>query len=203
MIQPVYLTPQYINYAMIRATLTNNNTGNNTTGLIIVKEFDDDSPGMFIGQVNDYMAQGESYIIQTVLSNYVEIPLITIKNGDFASMVDNPQWLQLTYTPLINLFKSSALIQIYMNYWGTGGESSNGAELISQMKKQINFYTGMLLRLDQSGNMMYKNSFVGLKPCINANNQIGRQARVANGIPTGQDTASQVFRAIPQYRWVK
>lgn len=161
-----YAKPSYITYEMVAAQLS---------PLIKVKFVEDEEiPGIYIGLVNDFLAQGESYIIQTVLSNYVEIPLTTTDGCDFKNLITHPKYYQLTYIPIINLFKASGLYQIYLNYFAMGGEGANGQELIAQQAKQVNFYTSMLLRLDQSGNLMYKNSFAGLRPCANASRKIAK-----------------------------
>lgn len=174
---PQYMTPSYINYDMVSSQIH---------PLIKVQPVDDpDLPGLYIGLVNDFLAQGESYIIQTVLSNYVEIPLTALDGRGFDSLLDNPKYTQLTYIPIINLFKASGLYQIYLNYFSMGGEGANGQELIAQQAKQVNFYTSMLLRIDQSGNLMYKNIFAGLRPCQNASRKIAKVIGAPNMLNGG------------------
>lgn len=183
-----YATPQYITYEMIAAQIN---------PLIKVKFVEDENiPGVYIGLINDFLAQGESYIIQTVLSNYVEIPLTAINGCDFKSLITDQKYYQLTYIPIINLFKASGLYQIYLNYFAMGGEGANGQELIAQQAKQVNFYTSMLLRLDQSGNLMYKNSFAGLRPCKNASRKIAKVIGAPKMI-NGSRIADYALGAVP------
>lgn len=193
MSQPAYQKPKYITYEMIERQLR--------VGAVKVVDDELANEGLYIGQVEDYMAQGESFILQTVLSNYVHLPLTTINGGTFADLQNNPEWEQLTYTPLVNLFKASALYQIYLNYYAVGGEGNNGEALIINQSKQVSFYTSMLLRLDQNGNMMYKNAFIGLKLRDNGNPKMPRRSRGAAGsMFDGQDQAYAAFNAIPNYR---
>jgi len=108
-----YMMPSYITYEMVAGQIH---------PLVKVRLVDDpELPGIYIGLVNDFLAQGESYIIQTVLSNYVEIPLTTIDGCSFQSMINHPKYKQMTYVPIMNLFKASALYQLYLNYFAMGG----------------------------------------------------------------------------------
>lgn len=183
-----YMKPSYITYEMVASQIH---------PLIKVQLVDDpELPGMYIGLVNEFLAQGESYIIQTVLSNYVEIPLTTTEGCSFESLITHPKYKQLTYIPIINLFKASGLYQIYLNYFSMGGEGANGQELIAQQAKQVNFYTSMLLRLDQSGNLMYKNAFDGLRKCRNASQRIAKKIGAPNMI-SGSRIADFALGSIP------
>jgi len=183
-----YMMPSYITYEMVAGQIH---------PLVKVRLVDDpELPGIYIGLVNDFLAQGESYIIQTVLSNYVEIPLTTIDGCSFQSMINHPKYKQMTYVPIMNLFKASALYQLYLNYFAMGGVGANGQELIAQQAKQVNFYTSMLLRLDQSGNLMYKNTFEGLRLCKNASQRIAK-SRGAPRMISGSNIANIALNSIP------
>ncbi len=197
MVAPVYLTPQYITYDMLANQLAK-------ASVIVTNDDTLGATGIYIGVVNDLIAKGEAYIIETILSNYVQIPLTTIKNTPFDDLVNDPvlyaQYGQ-TYAEIRDLFMSSAYWQIYKSYFGFSGNDNNGNDIIKQYSNKISIYTNSLLRLDQAGNPLVKNAFAGLKVAINGSQRIAKQARTANGIPQGGDQAWSSFGAVPNLRW--
>lgn len=191
MAAPTYLTPQYITYAMIESQLLK---------IIDVQDVaDPTTSGMYIGDVNTYMAEGEAYVIKNILSNYVKVPLETLDGGTFDDLYDNLLWRE-TYIAIRSLFVTAAYYYIYLNYFTEGG-TNNGAEIVDQTAKQLNFYTNKLLRLDQAGNPSVKNAFAGLKPALNGSKLLPGPAATPTGIPLGIDQSYAAFNAIPNLRY--
>lgn len=191
---PQYLSPIYIDYDMISRQLER--------GQVKVVNDPLETSGIYIGEVETLMANAESYIIQTVLSNYVAIPLQTITGGSFEDLLNTPAWIN-TYTQIRSTFIAQALSYIYQNYFAIGGEGSNGEQLIKQQQYIISNFTAMAMRLDQSGNLQYQNIFEGLKPCVNARQRIAKKARIPSGMPTGASRSEQAINSIPDYKYCK
>lgn len=195
MVAPVYLTPQYITYDMLALLL-------NKTGVLVTDDPGMDVAGIYIGQVNDLMAKGESWVIKTILSNYVQIPLTTIINTGFDDLYNNPDLSPKymdTYDSIRDMFISSAMWQIYKTYFSFGG-NNNGNDLIRQYANKISVYTATYGRLDQAGNPLVKNAFAGLLRATNGSHRIGSLGKTACGIPTGADQAWADFNAQPNLR---
>ena len=190
---PTYLSPQYITYAMISTELNN----------VIKVDLINDPPiapnNMSVNQVNDYIARGESDIIQTFLANYIQIPLTTTLGGTWDTLLNNPLWYN-TYASLKSLFVNSALSLIYRNYFATSGEGNNGANIIKNIEAQINRQSNSLLRVDQAGNPLLKNCFIGLRLCDNFTQRISKGTRIPL-IPTGEDQGQMAISSVPNYRW--
>jgi len=191
---PIYQTPRYISYDMIERQLRVSQIKVTTDPL--------DNTGLLVEQVQDYMAQAETYIIQTILSNYVAIPFKTTTGGDFDSLLDNDEWVD-TYTQIRSTFIAQSLAYIYQNYFGEAGEGTNGDMLIKQQLRIVSNFTAMAMRLDQAGNLQYKNIFNGLAPCANASQRIAKGIRQPNGMFTGQDQSYQAFISIPNYKYTR
>jgi hypothetical protein len=187
---PVYLEPEYITYEMIEKQVAKE---------VLVTNDPLDPEGIYLPLLKTFMAYGESYIIKTILSDYVQVPLETIDNQAFDTLYDNPKYRE-TYISIRDMFTTSALWQIYKNYFGTSG-TTNGANLITQYSNKITIYTNNFGRLDQAVNPKVKNAFVGLKRAINGSQRIARQARTACGIPQGRDQAWAAFNAQQNLRW--
>jgi hypothetical protein len=190
---PKYLTPQYLRYDMIANLLVN----------VIKVDLVNDPPEppntMYLGQVEDLMAQGESYVIQTYLANYVKIPLETLDNQPWDHLLSNPQWYQ-TATNIKSLFMASAFFYIYEYYFSLSGEGNNGEELIKNAYNQINRQANALLRIDQAGNPLLKNCFIGLKLADNYTQRIAHSCRIPT-IASGEDQGVMAINSIPNYRW--
>lgn len=196
MAAPIYLTPQYITYEMIENQLAK-------TSVIVTLDPALDATGIYIEVVNDLMAKGEAYIIKTVLSNYVQIPLTTINNGPFDDLVNDPVlYAQYgdTYTAIRDIFLASAYWQIYKAYFSESG-TNNGNNLIKHYADKISIYTNTYQRLDQATNPLVKNAFAGLKIALNGSQRIAKMSRYPTGIPLGEDQAIAAFNAIPNLRW--
>lgn len=189
---PIYLTPQFINYDMIKRYLA--------VGQVKVVFDEDVDYGIYIGEVNDLMAQAETYIIQTILSNYVQPTLETVTGEAFETLLFEPLY-QNTYIQIRNTFIAQALCYIYKNYFAIGGEGNNGAQLIEQQQQIVNNFGAMAMRIDQSGNLQYKNIFNGLKRCPNGSNRIAKGIRQPKGMFNGSDRANNALETIPNYRW--
>lgn len=188
-----YIEPIYITYEMIK---------NQLIQIIKVNEDPDNlgpnGIGMYIGDVKTYMAEGESFILKTILSNYVALPLTALDGGDFNSLLDNPAWRD-TYIQVRALFCNAAYYYIYLNYFSEGG-TNNGQALMKTAVAQINYYRNSLLRLDQAGNPTVKNAFVGLKKASNGSRMIPGKSRVPP-IPLGLDQAYAAFNSTPDLRY--
>lgn len=193
MTAPTYLTPAYITYAMIENLLHPE---------IKVTDIDDpELPGIYIGVIETLMAKGESYIIKTILSDYVSIPLVTFDNQPFENLYEGYDGAYRdTYISIIDMFTSSAIWQIFKDYFGTSG-TVNGKELITQYANKISIYTNTYKRLDQAANPISKNAFSGLKRAINGSQRIAKVGRVPCGIPQGRDQAFAAFNGVPNLRW--
>ena len=187
-----YLTPQYINFDMISRQLR--------VGQVEVVYDEEIDHGIYIGQVNTLMANAETYIIQTVLSNYVATPLITIHNTPFDDLLNYPEYKD-TYIQIRSTFVAMALIYIYQDYFSVGGEGNNGEALIKQQQRIVNNFTAMALRIDQAGNLQFKNIFNGLRPCANASQRIGKVGGSPVGMVSGDSIAGVALGAVPDLRW--
>jgi len=188
---PIYEEPIYISFDMIENQL-------GKMQIDITEDPDPTVPGMYKPVAIDLMAKGEAYILQTILSNYVQIPLETIDNLPFDSLYDNPKYNQ-TYTAIRDMFLSSAFWQIYKSYFSDGG-TNNGKNIIEQYSNKISIYTNTYLRLDQAGNPLVKNAFAGLKPAANGSQRIAKSSRIP-AIPQGRDQSYAAFNATPNLRW--
>lgn len=186
-----YLSPKYINFDMISRQLR--------VGQVEVVYDEDLSSGIFIGQVETLMANAETYIIQTVLSNYLAIPLTTIHNTSFDDLANYPEY-ENTYIQIRGTFVAMSLVYIYQDYFSVGGEGNNGEALIKQQQRIVNNFTTMALRIDQAGNLQFKNIFNGLRACANANQRIAK----VGGSPAmidGASIAGVALGAVPDLRW--
>lgn len=188
---PIFITPRYITYEMIARYLA--------VGQVRVVEDPLDLTGISLAEVNDLMAQAETYIIQTVLSNYVMATLETVKNEPFEALLKYPDYMN-TYIQIRNTFIAQALTYIYKSYFAMGGEGNNGEQLIKQQQQIVNNFTAMAMRLDQAGNLQYKNIFAGLKPCANASQRIARGIKIPD-MYTGTSIADNSLNSVPDYRW--
>ena len=192
-----YLTPVYITLDMMVNQLAKNSITINTDPTL-------NAPGIYIKVANDLLAKGEAYVIKTILSNYVKIPLQSIyytgpANGsDFDVLATDPQYSS-TYAEIRDLFINSAFWQIYKSYYGNSG-GANGNDIIRQYANKVSSYLNTLQRLDQSGNPMVKNAFSGLKLAWNGSQRVPKGARVPN-IPQGLDQSWAAFNAINNQRW--
>lgn len=196
MVAETYLEPQYITYAMIESTLAK-------TSIKVTDDTDPEAPGIYIKQVETCMAMGEAWIIKNILANFVEIPLTTIDGRPFDDLYNDLNLRKKyadTYISIRDMFISSAIWQIYKNYFSYGG-SDNGTNLIEQYRAKTNAYSGTYNRLDQAGNPFVKNAFSGLRRALNGSRRIGQQARSAACIPTGEDQSWAAFNAQPNLRW--
>ncbi len=194
MVAPVYLSPQYITYEMIERLLR-------TTSVLVTDDLL--GTGIYIGEVNTLMAQGEAWVIKTILANYVEIPLTTIDNTEFNQLYNNATLYAKygdTYATIRDMFISSAMWQIYKVHFSAGG-NNNGNDLIRQYANKISVYTSTYGRLDQAGNPLVKNAFSGLKRATNGSHRIGARGGTACGIPTGADQSWADFNAQPNLRF--
>lgn len=192
MTAPIYLKPTYINYDMIARQLR--------VGQVNVVFIEEADSGLYIGQVETLMANAESYIIQTILSNYVECPLQTMSGFPFESLLDNPAYAN-TYIQIRNTFIAQSLIYIFQNYFSFGGEGNNGEQLIKQQQQIVNNFTTMAMRINQGGDLQYKNIFNGLKPCQNASQRMPSGVRTPTGIIDGRGRADLALNAVPNLRW--
>lgn len=192
-----YLTPVYINLDMMVNQLAKN-------GVMITTDPALNAPGIYINVANDLLAKGEAYVIKTILSNYVKIPLQSVYytgpvNGtDFDVLATDPQYGS-TYTEIRDLFLNSAFWQVYKSYYGNSG-SANGNDIIRQYANKVSGYLNTLQRLDQSGNPMVKNAFVGLKLAANGSQRVPKKARVPF-IPNGRDQSWAALNAVQNLRW--
>ena len=191
-----YLQPLYITYTMISGYLAKN-------GIVVTEDIDPSARGVYKGQILDWMAKGESYIIKTVLSNYVNVPLQSVNysgdptGSDFETLYGDSRYRD-TYIQIRDLFISSALWQIYKRYYASGG-TSNGVQLVRSQANIITAYVNSLQRLDQAGNVNVKNAFIGLKPAINSSKRMPYGAS-ATDIESGDDQVWSAFTSMTNYR---
>ncbi len=196
-VAPIYLTPVYISLDMLVNQL-------GKSGLFITQDPTPGVQGLYVGVANDLIAKGESYVIKTILSNFVNIPLQSIyyvgppTGTDFNILAGDPQYGD-TYTEIRDLMINSAFWQIYKSYYGDSG-TGNGADIVRQYANKVSAYTNTLQRLDQAGNPLVKNAFNGLKLAPNGSQRVAKQARVPC-IPQGQDQSFAALNATPNLRW--
>ena len=196
MAAPIYLTPSYITLAMIEPLLRQCEIKISTDPLL-------PNGGVYSGTVETIMAGAESNIITTILANFVELPLVTLNGGNFDSLLDNPLWAN-TYIQLRTVFIAKSMVDLYINKLSTEGRlASSGEQLLKSQYAIVNNFTAMANKVDQAGNLQYKNIFVGLKPCINASHRIAGIATGGINLPTGADRSSQAINSIPNYRYIK
>ena len=194
MAAPIYLTPKYINIDMVTNEL-------NRASIYLTND-ETDTSAIYIPQVNDWLFQGECFIISTVLRDYVNDPLQSVNyNGpadgtDFDTMATGIY--STTYGTLKTLFIAGGLLHIFREYYSMGG-SSNGADKIKQQAAKISLFNNNIRRIDRAGNLINKNIFAGLKTGNNTNKRTAHVGGVPN-IPKGDDQEWGAFNAIPNYR---
>lgn len=186
-----YLMPKYINFDMISRQLR--------VGQVEVVYDEEIDKGIYIEQVNTLMANAESYIINTVLSNYVAVPLVTVYDTPFDDLYNYPEY-QETYVQIRATFIAMSLLYIYQEYFSFGGEGNNGEALIKQQQRIVTNFTNMAMRLDQSGNLQYKNIFNGLRPCANASQRIAKVMGTPAGMKTGTSISDTALESVPDLR---
>lgn len=192
MYAPIYLEPLYTSYEMIKPLLRQ--------AQIKVVDDPDDYSGIYVKEVETIMAGAESHIITTILSNFVELPLVTINGGSFVELLDNPAW-QNTYIELRKIFIARSMVDLFNNKISTDGRLASSGELLLKSQLSIvNSFTAFANKVDQAGNLQLKNLLVGLKPCANASHRIASRSNNPRGLPTGADQAYQAINSIPNYR---
>ena len=193
----IYLAPKYINLDMIRNII-------GKSGITLTINDDPYSPGLYELQATDLVAKGESYVIKTILSDFVNIPLQSVYytgdpyGTDFNILQSDNKYVD-TYVQIRGLFIASALWQIYKFYYSTSG-TGNGANLIRNQANVITAYTNSLQRINQAGSLSVKNAFAGLKPALNASKRIPNGVVLPNDIPNGDDAEWDAFNAHQNYR---
>ena len=195
MAAPVYLTPSYVTFDMILPLL-------NQANIKVVYD-DTDTSGVYQGTVETIMAGAESNIITTILSNFVALPLATTDGGSFDDLLDNPLWKN-TYIQLRTVFIAKSMVDLLLNKMNTEGRLAEaGSKLLDSQYRIVNNFTAVANKVDQAGNLQFKNILVGLEACANASSRIGGKAVSPTGLPTGGDRSYQAINSVPNYRGVK
>jgi len=153
-------TPQYISYDNIKELLA---------GSIIIDPVYPDS-GLSMNEINICIAEAEAFICNSLLSNYVELPLKTIDGGNFTDLANNPKWSQ-TYNMIYQLFTEQAVSVIQTNFYGKSG-SSQGMQGVDNALRPTNQYNRVILALNQATNSVVMNLFTGLRL---SHNRVKRQ----------------------------
>lgn len=181
MAAPIYLTPQYITYGMVKVFLS---------PMIQVTEdpSDDQSGAIFIGAVETLIAQAEMEVVNDILSNYLAVPLQGINGESFDELYDNVEYRQYSYIPIRNMFINCALFYIYRQYLSAGG-NTNGQALFENAEAKYLADRENYRELNIADNPRLKNAFRGMKRVDNFSRRIPLGSGAPDGMPTGADQA--------------
>ncbi len=182
-------TPIYLDYDLIELILKSD--------AIKVSLTEDQSGAISKELVLYYMCQAESYVYNTMFSNYVDSPLQTRDGLPFNTLELDQRTLP-TYQGIINVMTNYAILTI-LNKVFTGGGNGNG-------EKQIKFITIAFNesarpyknKLDNTLSPELKNVMRYLKPCDNASNRVPLPAGVPD-IPSGLSEGLLALTNIPFY----
>jgi hypothetical protein len=181
--------------------MVENRISSDTSGLINVDKVNNPplDGKIYVGDVESYLAIGESIIINKYLSNYLLIPLTTLTGGTFDTLANDPKYGH-TYNIINNMFITQGIFELYDWYFSTRGEGNNGQSLVDNLAKKLASYSNTYLRLDQATNQMLKNVFAGLKPCVNYSKRQSGQC-ISPNIPLGADQSQMSINSTPNFRW--
>jgi hypothetical protein len=182
-------TPIYLDYDLIELILKSD--------AITVNLTEDQSGAISKELVLYYMCQAESYIYNTMFSNYVASPLMTKDGLPFATLADSSE-TKATYEGIINIMTNYAILTI-LNKVYSGGGTGNG-------EKQIKFATTVynqsaqpyLPKHDNTESPVFKNVMRYLKPCDNASNRVPTPAGSPD-IPSGLNEGLLALNNIPYF----
>lgn len=194
--QATYLTPNYITYPMIQLELEKGQVEIYTDPMLPAS-----TPGIPLNKVLDYMAKGETDVVNGVLIDYVMLPLQATDGTPFVDMGDSDnQVFEYSYNAIITAMLDSALLRVFKYWYSFSNPGNNGKQIIEQTEGRVNIFRNLFNRFDQAGNIERKNMLQGMMPCSNARSRTSTGVQPI-AIPHGGDQAWAAFNSIPNLRW--